>query len=279
MTPPDVPGNTTACQSASRFSHRTCPAGSRPCCRAGRRSDSWRPRDRPVCGAWPDFSVQSRFADHTCHPVHQCSMGGIAQPHHSYRRQVPLKPLRQHPRTPTSGALARRADRSRNSARIHHEPLVRRLWAGRHAAAAGGAPQRRDQQGAGRARSAIPPGRHRCGRGVLDDTGDSMKPAAFPTAAYGSLCDALGTAATCDDALKVIHVARLTLVGHKLQTENIDATPSPSIRPASCGCSCSCSACGLPTRTPIRWVSANARRARRFSWKIYTCLSIGCIAL
>lgn len=51
-----------------------------------------------------------------------------------------------------------------------------------------------------------------------------MKPPTFATAAYGSLCDALGTAATCDDALKAIHVALLTLVGHNLLTVNLDAT-------------------------------------------------------
>ena len=53
-----------------------------------------------------------------------------------------------------------------------------------------------------------------------------MKPAAFTVAAAvcDSLCDALGTAATCDDALEAIHIALSTLLGHNLLTVNLDAT-------------------------------------------------------
>jgi len=54
----------------------------------------------------------------------------------------------------------------------------------------------------------------------------SKKPAAFSTAVWNSLCNALGTAATCDDALKAIHIAQVTVVGLNLLTVNLDATQS-----------------------------------------------------
>ena len=54
--------------------------------------------------------------------------------------------------------------------------------------------------------------------------GASMKPVAFSVAVCDSLCDALCTAASCDDALKAIHVALVTVVGHNLLTVNVDAT-------------------------------------------------------
>ena len=54
--------------------------------------------------------------------------------------------------------------------------------------------------------------------------GASMKPAALPAAVCVSLDDALGAAVTCDDALKAIHIALVTVVGHNLLTVNLDAT-------------------------------------------------------
>jgi hypothetical protein len=58
---------------------------------------------------------------------------------------------------------------------------------------------------------------------VLDDMGAPM-PAAFSATLCDSLCDALGAATTCDDALMAIHRALVTVVGHNLLTVNIDAT-------------------------------------------------------
>lgn len=51
-----------------------------------------------------------------------------------------------------------------------------------------------------------------------------MKAAAFPAAVSDSLYDAHGTAASCDDALKAIHIALVKAVGHNLLTVNLDAT-------------------------------------------------------
>ncbi len=52
-----------------------------------------------------------------------------------------------------------------------------------------------------------------------------MKPAAFPAAVCDPLCDALGTAITCDDALAALHMALSTVLGHNnLLTVNLDAT-------------------------------------------------------
>ncbi len=61
-------------------------------------------------------------------------------------------------------------------------------------------------------------------RGVPDDMGASMKPAAFAASVCDALCDALGAATTCDDALKAIHVALMAVLGHNLLTVNLDAT-------------------------------------------------------
>lgn len=51
-----------------------------------------------------------------------------------------------------------------------------------------------------------------------------MKPAALPEAVRDALDDALGTAATCDDALWAIHRALVSVIGHNLLTVNLDAT-------------------------------------------------------
>ncbi len=47
-----------------------------------------------------------------------------------------------------------------------------------------------------------------------------VKPGVFQAA----VCDALGAAATCEDALAAIHIALVTVVGHNLLTVNLDAT-------------------------------------------------------
>ena len=51
-----------------------------------------------------------------------------------------------------------------------------------------------------------------------------MKPTALPAAVCDALDDALDAAATCDDALKAIHMALVSVVGHNLLTVNLDAT-------------------------------------------------------
>lgn len=51
-----------------------------------------------------------------------------------------------------------------------------------------------------------------------------MKPAAFPAVVCDSLCDALGAATNCGDALKAIHTALEAVLGNNLLTVNLDAT-------------------------------------------------------
>ena len=51
-----------------------------------------------------------------------------------------------------------------------------------------------------------------------------MEPAAIASAVRVALTDALDAAATHDDALKAIHVALVSVLGHNLLTVNLDAT-------------------------------------------------------
>ena len=51
-----------------------------------------------------------------------------------------------------------------------------------------------------------------------------MESAALPAAVGDALDDALGKAVTCDDALRAIHIALVSVLGHNLLTVNLDAT-------------------------------------------------------